>query len=92
MMEIERLKKLQAIEDIEAKRVENNRKGAAVIIEQIQDREIQRQQERESVRKENAQMIRNIELMKQQDLRNAEIKQERNKRLMAEVEVSNKIA
>lgn len=91
-MEIERLKKLQAIEDIEAKRVENNRKGAAVIIEQIQDREIQRQQERESVRKENAQMIRNIELMKQQDLRNAEIKQERNKRLMAEVEVSNKIA
>ena len=37
-------------------------------------------------------MIKNIELMKQQDLRVAEIKQAKNKQLMAEVEVSNKVA
>lgn len=37
-------------------------------------------------------MLKNIEIMKQQDLRQAEIKQIRNQKMMSEVEVSNKIA
>lgn len=53
VMEIERLKKLQAIEDIEAARVEANRKGAAVIIDQMQNREVLRQEEKIAVKKEN---------------------------------------
>lgn len=40
MMEIERLKKLQVLEERETKRVEAQRKGAAVIIDQIKDREL----------------------------------------------------
>lgn len=42
--------------------------------------------------KEKAQILKNIEHMKQLDLKNAEIKREKNRQMMAEVEVSNKIA
>ena len=42
--------------------------------------------------KEQAQMLRAIEQLKQQDLKNAEIKKKKNHQMMAEVEVSNKLA
>lgn len=51
-MEIERLKKLQAIEERESKRVEATRKGAAVIVDQIKDREMGRMKERDQLEKE----------------------------------------
>ena len=73
-MEIERLKKLQYLEEKEAKRVEAQRRGAAVIIDQIKDREQQRLKEREMLEKEQQQMLKNIEKMKEEDLRKAEIK------------------
>ena len=47
MMEIERLKGLQAEDEREKLRVEPQRRGAAVIIEQIKNREVQRMKERE---------------------------------------------
>ena len=65
MMEIERLKGLQAAEEREKRRVEAQRRGAAVIIDQIKDRELMRQKEREQLEKEQAQMMRNIEQLKQ---------------------------
>jgi len=34
-------------------------------------------------------MVRNIEKMKEEDLRKAEIKKQKNKQMIAEVEVSN---
>lgn len=73
-MEIERLKKLQYLEEKEAKRVEAQRRGAAVIIDQIKDREQHRMKEREMLGKEQQQMLKNIEKMKEEDLRKAEIK------------------
>ena len=48
--------------------------------------------EREILEKEQAQMARTIELMKQEDLRQAEEKRVKNKQMLAEVEVSNKLA
>ena len=47
MMEIERLKALKAEEEREKLRVEAQRRGAAVIIDQIKEREVQRIKERE---------------------------------------------
>jgi len=41
-MEIERLKSLQEAEKREVMRVEAQRKGAAVIIDQIKEREVER--------------------------------------------------
>ena len=61
MMEIERLKGLQAAEIKEQARVEAQRRGAAVIIDQIKEREVQRMKEREAIEKEQAQMVRVIE-------------------------------
>ena len=61
MMEIERLKGLQAAEMKEQARVEANRRGATVIIDQIKEREVLRMKEREAIEKEQAQMVRVIE-------------------------------
>ena len=52
MMEIERLKGLQIAEQREQARVEAQRRGAAVIIDQIKEREVIRQKEREVLEKE----------------------------------------
>lgn len=64
MMEIERLKALQAEEEREKLRVEAQRRGATVIIEQIQEREKQRLKEREQLEREQAQMLKQIEQQK----------------------------
>ena len=72
MMEIERLKALKAEDERERLRAEAQRRGAAVIIEQIKEREVQRVKEREQLEREQAQMVRAIEQQKAQDLAVAE--------------------
>ena len=52
MMEIERLKALKAEDEREKLRAEAQRRGAAVIIEQIREREVQRVKDREQLEKE----------------------------------------
>ena len=54
MMEIERLKALQQEEEREKLRVEAQRRGAAVIIDQIKQREVERAEKREQLEKEQA--------------------------------------
>ena len=65
MMEIERLKGLQAAEERERARVAAQKRGAEVIIDQIKDREVRRQEERELLEKEQAQMLKQVEIAKQ---------------------------
>merc|ERR1712029_933470 len=48
MMEIERLKALKMYEEREKERLQDQRRGAKVIIEQIKDRQAQRMREEES--------------------------------------------
>ena len=67
MMEIERLKALKAEDERERLRVEAQRRGAAVIIEQIKEREVMRVKEREQLEREQQQMVRTIELQKAAD-------------------------
>lgn len=78
MMEIERLKALKAEDERERLRVEAQRRGAAVIIEQIKEREVMRVKEREQLEREQAQMVRTIELQKAADQKVAEAKKARN--------------
>ena len=92
MMEIERLKSLKAEDEREQLRVQAQRKGAEVIIEQIKEREVIRQREAEQREREQAQMLRNIEIQREADLREAEKKKAKNAQMLAEVEVSNKVA
>jgi hypothetical protein len=61
MMEIERLKGLKVAEEREAVRMHARRNGAIVIVDQIQEREIERIKQREMLQKEQEQMARQIE-------------------------------
>jgi hypothetical protein len=67
MMEIERLKILKIEEEREAKKAEMRIKGKQVIIDQIQDRTLQRMKEQEIRDKERLQLLANIEKMKKED-------------------------
>ena len=58
MMEIERLKALKAEDEREELRLEAKRRGAAVIVEQIKEREQHRLKEREMLEREQEQMVK----------------------------------
>ena len=92
MMEIERLKSLKEQGEREERRKVAVKKGSMVIIDQIKEREIQRQREQEALEKEKAQMLAHIEKMKQEDAAAALKKKERVKIMMDEVGVANKQA
>jgi hypothetical protein len=67
MMEIERLKVLKREEEVEAKKVDQRLKGKQIIIDQIQERTIQRMKEQEMREKERLQLLANIEKMRKED-------------------------
>ena len=90
MMEIERLKDLQVQESREKKRQVAAYQGSRKIVEQIQDREEQRQREQDILDKERQQLLKNIETMRKEDLAAQEAKAARARALMVEVEASNK--
>jgi 23S rRNA A2030 N6-methylase RlmJ len=71
MMEIERLKQCQEQEIREVRKKESQKKGAQVIIDQIMERDQQRIAEQELRDKERAQLHKNIEEMKKEDVRQA---------------------
>jgi len=66
-MEIERLKALKVEEERESKKVEQRIKGKQVIIDQIQERTLQRMKEQEIRDKERTQLLQNIDKMKKED-------------------------
>lgn len=92
MMEIERLKGLKVAEEREAVRQQARRKGALVIVDQIQEREIERIKQREQLVKEQEQMARQIENQRLSEIKAAEEKRAKNLRLIAEVEAANGVA
>merc|ERR1711865_467803 len=79
MMEIERLKALQMYEEREKSRLEDQRRGATVIIAQIKDRQAQRMREEEQRDQERAFILKQIESLKAE-----EVEQQRQKKLAAE--------
>ncbi len=66
-MEIERLKVLKVEEEREAVKAQQRIKGKQVIVDQIQDRTLQRMKEQEVRDKERLQLLSNIEKMKKED-------------------------
>lgn len=92
MMEIKRLKDLKAEEEREALRVEAQRRGASVLIDQIKSREQLRVEERKQREKEQRQMAEAIQKGLEEEQRQLELKKERNAKMMSEVEATNRIA
>merc|ERR550537_923941 len=89
MMEIERLKGLKMYEEREKARVEDQRRGASVIIEQIKDRQAQRMREEELRDQERAFILRQIEALKEEEVESQKQKKVAAARLMKEVNHAN---
>lgn len=92
MMEIERLKALQMYEEREKSRLEDQRRGAGVIIEQIKDRQAQRMREEESRDQERAFILKQIEALKAEEVEQQKSKKMAAARLMTEVNAANTAA
>lgn len=92
MMEVERLRALQKEEVSVAHRVEAQRTGALIIIDQIKEREIERIKQRELQEMERQAMQRQAEELRLQEIRAIEAKKVRNQELVQEVASSNKVA
>jgi len=89
MMEIERLKALQMYEEREKTRLEDQRRGASVIIEQIKDRQAQRMREEESRDQERSFILKQIEALKGEEVEQQKGKKVAAAKLMDEVNIAN---
>merc|ERR1719367_169779 len=92
MMEIERLKALKMYEDREKERVESQRSGAKVIIEQIKDRQVERMREEEQRDKERAFVLKQIDALNAEEIEQQNQKKMAAERLMQEVNIANAAA
>lgn len=89
MMEIERLKVLKEEEEREVKKAEQRLKGKQVIVDQIQERTIQRMKEQEIRDKERLQLLAHIDKMKKEDEDAAQAKRDRVNMLMKQAAEAN---
>lgn len=89
MMELERLKALRMYEEREAKRHEDQKKGAAVIKAQIEEREQERLRKIELRQQEQDAMLRYIDKMKGEDKDEGAKRRENSRRLMEDVALAN---
>merc|ERR1712232_552104 len=92
MMEIERLKALQMYEEREKSRLEDQRRGASVIIEQIKDRQAQRMREEEARDQERSFILKQIDALKSEEVEQQRQKKMAAERLMQEVNQANSAA
>jgi hypothetical protein len=88
-MELERLKALRMYEEREVKRIEDRKKGAAVICAQIEEREQERLRKLELKQQEQEAMLRHIERMREEDLKETLKKKDASRRLMEDVALAN---
>jgi len=92
LMEIDRVKALKMYEQRERERLEQQRSGSKVIVEQIRDRQAQRMHEEEQRDKERAGVLAQIEALKAEEAEHHRQKQQAARRLMAEVNAVNTAA
>ena len=89
MMEIERLKELQMMEEREAIRKEQRYAGAAVIIDQIKERDLERMKALEHKEKEKHIMLRQVQEIENEDKRSHELRLIQASKLSKEVTETN---
>jgi len=88
-MELERLKALRMYEEREVKRVEDRKKGAAIICAQIEEREQERVRKLELKQQEQDAVLRHIERMREEDRLETLRKKEASRKLMEDVAIAN---
>eukprot|EP00294_Goniomonas_avonlea_P002882 CAMPEP_0114556658 /NCGR_PEP_ID=MMETSP0114-20121206/9407_1 /TAXON_ID=31324 /ORGANISM="Goniomonas sp, Strain m" /LENGTH=531 /DNA_ID=CAMNT_0001741879 /DNA_START=109 /DNA_END=1704 /DNA_ORIENTATION=+ len=88
-MEDERVRALRLYDEREREKEEERRQGAAIIRQQIQEREQQRIREQELLDQEREAMLRQIQLLKDEDHRKEEARREAGRRLLEEAAAAN---
>ena len=83
------MKVLKEEEERDIRKHEARKKGAQVIVDQIQERTVQRMKEQEIRDKERMELLANIERMKQEDQMMAEQKKQRINDLMKQAAEAN---
>jgi len=89
LMEIERLKELQMMEERESCRKDQRYAGAAVIIDQIKERDLERMKGLEQKEKEKLIMLRQVKEIEADDKRNHELRLIQAAKLAKEVTETN---
>jgi len=92
LMELERLRTLKLYEEREKTRHEGQRKGAQVIVDQIKERQVQRMKEEEQRDLERVFVVKQIQEVKDDEVKAQEAKEEAAKKLMGEVKTANEAA
>lgn len=89
MMEIERIKAIESAEALGQQRLEERRRGAQILADQIQERERERLRQAELRDLERVQMLQQIEQMKEAELQAQIEKKLQAKELMEQVAAAN---
>lgn len=89
MMEIERIKALEAYEAREKKRAEDRRVGADVLKRQIDERAVERQRQEELRDMDRRQMLAEIDRMKEEEMRKIQEQRAAGRKLLEEVANAN---
>lgn len=89
MMEVDRIRALEQYEAREVARMEERRRGAMVLTEQIQERERERIKQEELRDLERLAMLREVERLKEEELQQQVEKKIRGKQLIDEVAAAN---
>mmetsp|Transcript_5895 Transcript_5895/g.7951 ORF Transcript_5895/g.7951 Transcript_5895/m.7951 type:complete len:521 (+) Transcript_5895:39-1601(+) len=89
MMEIERIKALEAYEEREQKRAADRLRGASVLKKQIEERALERQRQEELRDQDRKQMFAELERMKEEELQQQYEKRIAGQKLLQEVARAN---
>lgn len=89
MMEIERIKAIEAYEEREQKRKEDRMRGAAILQKQIEERIAERRRQEELRDQDKAQMKAELERMKEEEIQAQYEKRLAGQKLLAEVSLAN---
>lgn len=92
MMELERLKEMSFKEEKEKELKRQQKAGSRIIIDQIKEAEIERLKKKDQLEKEKLMMVRQIQLLAEEEKRNAEYKRQRNAELFKESMAANQMA
>ena len=92
MMELERLKEIQFLQEKEEELKRQRAQGAKIVIEQIKESDHERMKKREQQERERIQMLRAMEKLKEEDLKRQEAIRQRQQAQIKEAVAANQIA
>lgn len=92
MMEIERLKVIKYHDDREHQWADQRKQGALIIQDQIKERSLQRMREEDMKERERQQMMKQLELLQEEEVKQAQERKDMALKLLYEVEEANRKA